>query len=93
MNLEIILAFVVGAVVGGITIAIFLPGFLKSIFRETARGELTEITKDVHDEQDQIERDIVSILKDLNKSVTTAEAAWKTNTESLAREVGDLTKS
>ena len=93
MNLEIILAFVVGAVVGGIAIAIFLPGFLKSIFRETARGELTEITKDVHDEQDQIERDIVSILKDLNKSVTTAEAAWKTSTESLAREVGDLTKS
>ena len=58
MNLELILAFIIGAIIGGGVTFKLLPGFLKSIFRETARDELSEI-------QDEIE----SRLKKL-KSLT-----------------------
>ena len=46
MNLEIILAFIVGALIGGFATFKLLPGFLKSIFRDTARDELTEIQQE-----------------------------------------------
>ena len=47
MNLELILAFIVGAIIGGGVTFKLLPGFLKSIFRETARDELSEIQNEI----------------------------------------------
>ena len=54
MNLEIILAFIVGALIGGFATFKLLPGFLKSIFRDTARDELSEIQQEITDDQIQI---------------------------------------
>ena len=50
MNLELILAFIVGAIIGGGITFKLLPGFLKSIFRETARNELSEIQNQISDD-------------------------------------------
>ena len=55
MNLEIILAFIVGALIGGFATFKLLPGFLKSIFRDTARDELSEIQEEINDDQKQNE--------------------------------------
>ena len=51
MNLELILAFIIGAISGGGITFKLLPGFLKSIFRETARDELSEIQDEIEGEQ------------------------------------------
>ena len=91
--LEIILAFVVGAIVGGFVAIKILPGFLKSIFRDTATDALTEATQEVRGEQDQYEKDIATALKELGTALNTATTTWKTNTESLTNQVGDLIKS
>ena len=56
MNLEIILAFIVGALIGGFATFKLLPGFLKSIFRDTARDELSEIQQEINDEDERVRR-------------------------------------
>ena len=68
MNLEIILALVVGILIGGFATFKFMPGFLKSIFRETARDELTEIQQEVTDDHKQKEDDITKKLETLNNA-------------------------
>ncbi|SVB35995.1 uncharacterized protein METZ01_LOCUS188849 [marine metagenome] len=93
MNMEIVLAFIVGAIAGGIVIAMFLPNFLKSIFRDTAKDTLSEITQEVNDQQADQEDDITKKLKDIETSLNTATATWKANTTSITQEVNDLSKS
>ena len=93
MNLEIILAFVVGALIGGFATFKLLPGFLKSIFRDTARDELSEIQQEVTDDQKQNEDDITKKLEALNTAIIKATSTWDANTKNLSQEVGNLTKS
>jgi DNA recombination protein RmuC len=93
VNLEIILALIIGILIGGFATFKFMPGFLKSIFRETARDELTEIQQEVTDDHKQKEDDITKKLETLNNAITKATSTWDTNTLSLSREVGNLTKS
>ena len=93
MNLEIILAFVVGALIGGFATFKLLPGFLKSIFRDTARDELSEIQQEVTDNQKQNEDDITKKLEALNTVIIKATSTWDANTKNLSQEVGNLTKS
>ena len=93
MNLEIILAFIVGALIGGFATFKLLPGFLKSIFRDTARDELSEIQQEVTDDQKQNEDDITKKLEALNTAIIKATSTWDANTKNLSQEVGNLTKS
>ena len=93
MNLEIILAFIVGALIGGFATFKLLPGFLKYIFRDTARDELSEIQQEINDDQKQNEDDIAKKLEALNTAIIKATSTWDANTKNLAEEVGDLTKS
>ena len=93
MILEITLAFVVGALIGGFSIFKFLPGFLNSIFRETARNELSEIQQEVTDQQKEDEDDIKTSLKTLDDTINSAKQAWTIRADGLATEVRDLTKS
>ena len=93
MNLELILAFIVGAIIGGGITFKLLPGFLKSIFRETARDELSEIQNQISDNNKQNEDDLSKRLEALNTAIIKASSTWDANTKNLAQEVGDLTKS
>ena len=93
MNLELILAFIIGAIIGGGITFKLLPGFLKSIFRETARDELSEIQNQISDDNKQNEDDLSKRLEALNTAIIKASSTWDANTKSLAQEVGDLTKS
>ena len=93
MNLELILAFIVGAIIGGGITFKLLPGFLKSIFRETARDELSEIQNQISDDNKQNEDDLSKRLEALNTAIIKASSTWDANTKNLAQEVGDLTKS
>jgi DNA recombination protein RmuC len=93
MNLELILAFIVGAIIGGGVTFKLLPGFLKSIFRETARDELSEIQNEISDDNKQNEDDLSKRLEALNTAIIKASSTWDANTKNLAQEVGDLTKS
>ena len=93
MNLELILAFIVGAIIGGGITFKLLPGFLKSIFRETARDELSEIQNEISDDKKQNEDDLSKRLEALNTAIIKASSTWDANTKNLAQEVGDLTKS
>jgi len=93
MNLELILAFIVGAIIGGGITFKLLPGFLKSIFRETARDELSEIQNQISDDNKQNEDDLSKRLEALNTAIIKASSTWYANTKNLAQEVGDLTKS
>ena len=93
MNLELILAFIVGAIIGGGITFKLLPGFLKSIFRETARDELSEIQNEIADDKKQNEDDLSKRLEALNTAIIKASSTWDANTKNLAQEVGDLTKS
>ena len=93
MNLEIILAFIIGALIGGFITFKLLPGFLKSIFRDTARDELSEIQQEVTDDQKQNEDDITKKLEVLNTAIIKATSTWDANTKNLSQEVGNLTKS
>jgi len=93
VNLEIILAFIIGALIGGFVTFKLLPGFLKSIFRDTARDELSEIQQEVTDDQKQNEDDITKKLEALNTAIIKATSTWDANTKNLSQEVGDLTKS
>ena len=91
--LETILAFIVGALVGGLSIFKLLPGFLNSIFRETARSELSEIQQEVTDQQKEDEDDIKKRLQTLDDTINSAKQTWTTSATGLATEVRDLTKS
>jgi DNA recombination protein RmuC len=91
--LEITLAFIVGALVGGFSIFKLLPGFLNSIFRETARSELSEIQQEVTDQQKEDEDDIKKRLQTLDDTINSAKQTWTTSATGLATEVRDLTKS
>ena len=93
MNLELILAFIIGAIIGGGITFKLLPGFLKSIFRETARDELSEIQNQISDDNKQNEDDLSKRLEALNTAIIKASSTWDVNTKNLAQEVGDLTKS
>ena len=93
MNLELILAFIFGAIIGGGITFKLLPGFLKSIFRETARDELSEIQNEIADDKKQNEDDLSKRLEALNTAIIKASSTWDANTKNLAQEVGDLTKS
>ena len=93
MNLELILAFIVGAIIGGGITFKLLPGFLESIFRETARDELSEIQNEIADDKKQNEDDLSKRLEALNTAIIKASSTWDANTKNLAQEVGDLTKS
>ena len=93
MNLEIILAFIIGALIGGFITFKLLPGFLKSIFRDTARDELSELQQEVTDDQKQNEDDITKKLEALNTAIIKATSTWDANTKNLSQEVGNLTKS
>jgi|TARA_Y100000758_G_scaffold62096_1_gene39946 DNA recombination protein RmuC len=93
VNLEIILAFIIGALIGGFITFKLLPGFLKSIFRDTARDELSELQQEVTDDQKQNEDDITKKLEALNTAIIKATSTWDANTKNLSQEVGDLTKS
>ena len=93
MNLELILAFIVGAIIGGGITFKLLPGFLKSIFRETARDELSEIQNQISDDNKKNEDDLSKRLEALNTAIIKASSTWDANTKNLAQEVGDLTKS
>ncbi len=93
MNLELILAFIVGAIIGGGVTFKLLPGFLKSIFRETARDELSEIQNEISDDNKQNKDDLSKRLEALNTAIIKASSTWDANTKNLAQEVGDLTKS
>ena len=93
MNLEHILAFIVGAIIGGGITFKLMPGFLKSIFRETARDELSEIQNQISDDNKQNEDDLSKRLEALNTAIIKASSTWDANTKNLAQEVGDLTKS
>ena len=93
MNLEIILAFIVGALIGGFATFKLLPGFLKSIFRDTARDELSEIQQEINNDQKQNEDDITKKLEALNTAIIKATSTWDANTKNLSQEVGNLTKS
>ena len=93
MNLELILVFIVGAIIGGGITFKLLPGFLKSIFRETARDELSEIQNQISDDNKQNEDDLSKRLEALNTAIIKASSTWDANTKNLAQEVGDLTKS
>ena len=93
MNLELILAFIVGAIIGGGITFKLLPGFLKSVFRETARDELSEIQNQISDDNKQNEDDLSKRLEALNTAIIKASSTWDANTKNLAQEVGDLTKS
>ena len=93
MNLELILAFIVGAIIGGGITFKLLPGFLKSIFRETARDELSEIQNQISDDNKQNEDELSKRLEALNTAIIKASSTWDANTKNLAQEVGDLTKS
>ena len=93
MNLELLLAFIVGAIIGGGFTFKLLPGFLKSIFRETARDELSEIQNQISDDNKQNEDDLSKRLEALNTAIIKASSTWDANTKNLAQEVGDLTKS
>ena len=93
MNLEIILAFIIGALIGGFVTFKLLPGFLKSIFRDTARDELSELQQEVTDDQKQNEDDITKKLEALNTAIIKATSTWDANTKNLSQEVGNLTKS
>jgi len=93
MNLEITLAFIVGLIIGGIATFKLLPGFLKSIFRDTAREELSDLQEEITDDQKQNEGDITKKLEALNTAIIKATSTWDANTKNLAEEVGDLTKS
>ena len=93
MNLELIIAFIFGAIIGGGITFKLLPGFLKSIFRETARDELSEIQNEIADDKKQNEDDLSKRLEALNTAIIKASSTWDANTKNLAQEVGDLTKS
>ena len=93
MNLEIILAFIIGALIGGGITFKLLPNFLKSIFRDTARDELSEIQDEIQGDQKQNEDDISKKIEALNSAIIRATSTWDANTKSLTQEVGDLTKS
>ena len=90
---EIILAFILGAIAGGVLITIFLPGLLKSIFRDTAKSTLSEVTQEVSSKQGEYEDDISKQLKEIEKSINAANTVWTTNTTSITKEVKDLSKS
>ena len=93
MNIDLLLAFIVGGIIGcGITFKL-LPGFLKSIFRETARDELSEIQNEIFDDKKQNEDDLSKRLDSLNTAIIKASSTWDANTKNIAQEVGDLTKS
>ena len=91
--MEIILAFVVGGIVGGFLVTKFLPGYLKSTFSETASDALAKVTQEAHGGQDQYEKEITEALDKLRTALTKASATWNTNVGSLTQQVGDLTKS
>ena len=63
--MDIILAFVVGGIVGGFLVTKFLPGYLKSTFSETASDALAKVTQEAHGDQDQYEKEITIALDKL----------------------------
>ena len=69
MNIELSLAFIIGAIIGGGITFKLLPGFLKSIFRETARDELSEIQNEISDDNKQNEDDLSKRLEALNTAI------------------------
>jgi len=75
-----------------ITIKI-LPGFLKSVFRDTAKETLLEVTNDANASQDQYEQDISSLIKELDKSLVKAKTVWETNTSSISEGFDQLSRS
>lgn len=97
MELELILTIgtlcLASFIFGGMLTAKFLPNFLKSIFRDTAKETLTDVTKEVTDSQDQYEEDISKKLKDLDKSLIEAKTVWKTNTQDISQGFDELAKS
>ena len=88
MNLELALLIgslcIVSLIIGSVFTAKLMPNFLKSVFRDTAKETLDEVTKEVTDSQDEYEDDITNQLKEIEKSLTQASTIWKTNTESIA---------
>jgi DNA recombination protein RmuC len=97
MSLEIVIIIVFlcifSLILGGLITSKVLPSFLKSTFRDTAKEAISEVTKEVSEKQDEYEDDISSQLKEVEKSLVQASTIWKTNTESIAKEVSDLSKS
>ena len=97
MNTEVILlivsVFLISLLIGSFITVKFLPNFLKSVFRDTAKETLSEVTKEVSDSQDQYEEGITQTLKDLNKTVTEAKSVWARDTSNITKGFDELAKS
>ena len=93
MNTELILAVLLGLILGAIIATIFLPKLLRAIFTDTARETLSQVTQDVEDKKGEYETDISKQLKEIENSLNAANASWKTSTQYIAKEVSDLTRS
>mgnify|MGYP001241325520 CR=1 FL=1 len=97
MNTEVILlivsVFLISLLIGSFITVKFLPNFLKSVFRDTAKETLSEVTKEVSDSQDQYEEGITQTLKDLNKTVIEAKSVWARDTSNITKGFDELAKS
>ena len=70
-----------------------MPNLLKSVFRDTAKETLDEVTKEVTDSQDVYEDDITRKLLAIDRSLTEAKAIWQTNTNDITRGFAELSRS
>ena len=97
MNLELALLIgslcIISLIIGSVFTAKLMPNFLKTVFRDTAKETLDEVTKEVTDSQVEYEEDITKKLKDLDKSLLEAKTVWATNTSDITKGFDGLSKS
>ena len=97
MNNEIIFfiaAVSIFSLVIGILLTIkFLPNFLKSTFRDTAREELDDITQNIKNEQEKDIKSITDSITSLDQAVNAAKTIWESNTGDIRKEFKELNRS
>tara|TARA_B100000700_G_C15044278_1_gene857031 strand:- start:384 stop:1466 length:1083 start_codon:yes stop_codon:yes gene_type:complete len=93
MNTELILSFLVGSIFGCILAATLMPKFLQSIFRDTARNELSEIDTEISQETIDRQMELGKMMQDLNAQVAQATATWNVSSDKLAHELKGLSES
>ena len=93
MNTEIILSFVLGTLLGGFITLTLSPKLLRSIFRDTARTELSELQSELTEKQINQEQDIEKLITELNKEIVKATTTWNISSQNLATELKELSES
>ena len=97
MTIEFLLITTISAlislIIGALLATFFLPKALKSLFRNTAREELEDITNEINDSNQKNETDITASIRNLEKTLYEAKGVWKANTSDITQEFRQLNRS